>query len=103
MRSAKTLLSLAPVILIATGCVRAELETEAEPETYSEFDPFDQIAEENAALADSKRRTPSIVISTKFIEITSGTEELGFDWILEPGALSENTSFPEAPRKTVFH
>jgi hypothetical protein len=38
-------------------------------------------------LAPQSRRVPrSIVVQTKFVEISSGTEDLGFDWLLESSA-----------------
>ena len=40
--------------------------------------------------ADTDSAAKSVVIKTKFVEITSGTEELGFDWIVPSnGALPD--------------
>jgi hypothetical protein len=88
MRSAATLLTVAPVLLLIAGCLQAEIETAAKPEASAEADPFDPEHPSDK----SGERTQSIVIETKFIEITSGTEELAFDWIVEPVSLFKKSS-----------
>lgn len=54
---------------------RAQIE-----EVTSEDRDYDPFSDE----PQPDERVPSIVIKTKFVEIGSGTEELGFDWIVSP-------------------
>ena len=88
MRSAATLLTVAPVLLLIAGCLQAEIETAAKPEASAEANPFNPERPSDK----SGEITHSIVIETKFIEITSGTEELVFDWIVEPVSLFKKSS-----------
>lgn len=46
------------------------------------YDPFSDDPQ-------STERVPSVVAKTKFVEIGSGTEELGFDWIVSPFEFTE--------------
>jgi hypothetical protein len=43
------------------------------------YDPF-----ADPPMAEPKDSRETVKITTKFVEITSGTEELGFDWIVAP-------------------
>lgn len=98
MRSTVSKLStLAPVIFMISGCENEGRQTVAEQKSHSKSDPFAPKTAEITTASQPTKEPCCIEISTKFVEITSGTEELGFDWIVEPFG-TDNAS-PETSEK----
>lgn len=91
MRSSGILLTLATTILPLAGCEDAGRKTVEEPNFKAQSSKL-KAEEEDPFSPDyipGKPDKPSQVkIITKFVQITSGTEELAFDWIVAPFSLN---------------
>ncbi|MBG7607642.1 MAG: hypothetical protein IZT59_06415 [Verrucomicrobia bacterium] len=97
MRSSGILLTLATTILPLAGCEDTGRKTVAEPNLKAQAEEEDPFSPDY--IPSKPQGSSQVKITTKFVQITSGTEELAFDWIVAPFSLN-TPSLEEAEKQS---